>query len=228
MTQIFLQITRGHDDYNKNLSIGRHEPSCPRFEIKPGCQNTCFLTSWPLYSYDSLDETTRTIYFEVKILPSSAGSFSLALGFSLNSDSQKPSLQWPDSVRVHSDGYRCVNNEGELFTGPFVCGEVVGIGMEFSPSKQEMPNHRNVHVFFTRNGHIEREWTICGDPLVTKFCGTHCGHPYQRYKHSNDCPILWLQGWYSLYGMVGTSSGSAVDFKVMFLEKDWLYKPGGG
>lgn len=186
------------------------------------------LTGLPLYFPEEespfLTETSKTIYFEVKLLrlgkgPGGSGDSS---GFSIGFAAQPyPTWRSPGwergSVGVFSDdGCKFVNDSfgGREFTTEFKVGQTVGLGMTFSlPDSSVMQQQQQasgkltsaVEVFFTRNGKREGSWDL---------------HEEADIDSGN---VKGLEGDFDLYGALGLFGG--VDFEVCFDRAGWLWRP---
>jgi hypothetical protein len=199
-----------------------------KVKTKAHSPDSCMISNAPLYSVEAHSplqaNTSKTIYFEVKVLPGSrADEISLGLGFVAL---PYPPFRLPGWERaglgVHGDdGHRYVNDKwgGRDFTQPFKRGQTVGIGMSFSrreinqpPAYGDQPVSTtssmpiNVEVFFTRDGKKDSGWNI-----------------HEELDASEDLPVTGLEGMHDLYAAVGIFD--AVEFEVNFVEKDWLYRP---
>lgn len=164
---------------------------------------------------------TKTIYFEIAISPRNRSEVSVGLGFVAQ---PYPPFRLPGwdraSLGVHGDdGHRYVNDSwgGKDFTTPFKPGDVLGIGMRFSPRKSEAPPTYgaggvlqacpiDTEIFFTRNGQKAGGWNL-----------------HEEADASQDRPVIGLEGYNDLYAAVGTFEQA--EFEVRFDERDWLYKP---
>lgn len=200
------------------------------------CKDSCLLSNLPIYSAlhtsPLITRTPVTIYFEVKCLSLSRGSFTtsgeveagLALGFAAP---PYPTFRLPGweraSLAVHSDdGRRYVNDTygGMDFTTPFQKGDVVGIGMtlslprdppEYNSSTNPTTggdrdgNKLDIEVFFTRNGVVEGKWD--GNEELDA----------ERSEGGNE----GLRGERDLFAAVGVFGG--VDFEVMLGREGWVY-----
>ncbi|PYI04472.1 hypothetical protein BO78DRAFT_398903 [Aspergillus sclerotiicarbonarius CBS 121057] len=187
----------------------------------------CLLTTnLPLYfsMKDSpfLTKTSKTIYFEVRLIGIRAGPVTQSTddsGFSIGFVAQPyPSWRSPGwergSLGVFSDdGCRFVNDSwgGKNFTSKFRIGETVGLGMTFHlpikvPSASANEDEKaNVDVFFTRDGRKVGGWNLY-EELDVESGG-----------------IEGLRGDFDLYGAVGLFGG--VDFEVLFDPAVWLWTP---
>ncbi|KAF4125057.1 hypothetical protein GMORB2_3896 [Geosmithia morbida] len=160
---------------------------------------------------------TRSIYYEVRVLPDSP-EVTVALGLTAL---PYPSFRMPGwhrgSLAVHGDdGHRFVNDcwGGREFTGPFSRGETLGLGLTVrsdgggggeSEKVKEKAASLTVDVFFTRNGHVVGGWNI-----------------HEETDAQSDRPVTGLEGLHDLCAAVGTYDGVGVD--VVFDPAAWLYK----
>jgi hypothetical protein len=135
------------------------------------------------------------------------------------------------SLAVHGDdGHRFINDRwgGKDFTRPFNKGEVVGIGMTFSPgaggaaaaaaaSSSSSDNKTSggapgagtvieAEVFFTRNGKIDGRWNL-----------------HESLDAEADLPVTGLEGYHDLSVAVGTFGQVAAE--VVLDPRGWAYKP---
>ncbi|KAI9764854.1 MAG: hypothetical protein M1840_008000 [Geoglossum simile] len=188
------------------------------------CPDSCLLSDLPLYS--SLNDSPlrtgvrKSIYFEVKILSlgrgGGAGESSLVIGFCAQ---PQPTWRLPGwergSLGVHGDdGRRYINDSfgGKDFTTPFEVGQVVGLGIAFSPLdtnqghnsvEQPQSGGMRAEVFFTRGGKKDGGWDL-----------------HEELDAELDESIEGLGGAWDLYAAVGAFGG--VEFEVYFDSKDWL------
>jgi hypothetical protein len=114
-------------------------------------------------------------------------------------------------VGVHSDdGHRYVDDSygGEEFTRPFKKGDVLGLGMMFSPPQYAGGDAKNkVEVFFTRNGKKDGGWNL---------------HE-ERDREQDGGSVVGLEGEHDLLAAVGVFG--AVEAEVSFSRNNWAYKP---
>lgn len=135
------------------------------------------------------------------------------------------------SLAVHGDdGHKFVNDRwgGKDFTAPFKKGEVVGIGMTFSPgagaatSSEEKNKGKGsggpagagagagtvieTEVFFTRNGKLDGRWNL-----------------HESLDAETDLPVTGLEGYHDLSVAVGTFG--QVGAEVVLDPRGWAYKP---
>lgn len=132
------------------------------------------------------------------------------------------------SLAVHGDdGHKFVNDRwgGKDFTAPFTKGEVVGIGMTFSPgagaaaaassSSSEKKGSGGAaaagtvietEVFFTRNGKLDGRWNL-----------------HESLDAEADLPVTGLEGYHDLVVSVGTFG--QVGAEVVLDPRGWAYKP---
>ncbi|KAI7782404.1 spry domain-containing protein [Diaporthe eres] len=192
----------------------------------------CCIIGYPhayLVQRDSPLATGRpaTVYFEcyVRDLGSDAG---FAVGFTAL---PYPPFRMPGwhrgSLAVHGDdGHKFVNDRwgGKDFTAPFKKGEVVGIGMTFSPgegaaaptsSSSEKKGKGSgggagtvleTEVFFTRNGKLDGRWNL-----------------HESLDAETDLPVTGLEGYHDLAVAVGTFG--QVGAEVVLDPRGWAYKP---
>lgn len=115
------------------------------------------------------------------------------------------------SLGVHSDdGRRYVDDPygGQEFTRPFKKGDVLGIGMSFSPLGNPVAGTKKmVDVFFTRNGKRDGAWNL---------------HE-ERDKEQDGGDVSGLQGECDLLAAVGVFG--AVEFEAIFRREEWTYNP---
>ncbi|KAF9883312.1 hypothetical protein FE257_003770 [Aspergillus nanangensis] len=183
-------------------------------------------THLPLYfaMEDSpfVTETSKTIYFEVKLLRLRAGpgagsgdSSGLSIGFLAHPYPYWRSPGWErGSLGVFSDdGCRFVNDSwgGTDFTAAFGVGETVGLGMtiqlpeNINSDQKDSKGKAKVDIFFTRNGQIAGGWDLHEE--VDEQAGG----------------VMGLEGDFDLYGAIGLFGG--VDFEVIFKPEDLLWRP---
>lgn len=185
----------------------------------PKCKDTIFLSDIPLYT--ATTGTPRTIYFEVKVI-----SIGVERSFRRNNNEDAalaiglvappyPSWRQPGwhrgSLGVHSDdGRRYVDDPygGQDFTKPFKKGDVLGLGMLFSPPEYAKAVTKNkVEVFFTRNGKRDGGWDL----------------DEERDKEQDGGNVFGLQGERDLLAAVGVFG--AVEFEAKFRREEWLFEP---
>ncbi|KUI70836.1 Protein ssh4 [Cytospora mali] len=176
----------------------------------------------------------RTVYFECRVgeMGRDAG---LAVGFQAL---PYPPFRMPGwhrgSLAVHGDdGHKYVNDRwgGKDFTEPFRKGEVVGIGMVFSPGggggsgggggglsssgdkgkgKESggvgEPGMIQVEVFFTRGGRETGRWDM-----------------HESLDSETDLPITGLEGYHDLTVAIGTYG--SVGAEVVLDPSRWMFKP---
>jgi hypothetical protein len=191
-------------------------------KTKNNSPDSVCISNLPLYSVSAHSplqtEQKKTIYFEVKVL-SRRPEVTFGLGFVAQPYPQFRLPGWERaSLGVHGDdGHRYVNDKwgGRDFTVPFKPGQTVGIGMTFGLKKDDAPPAYgaapsgapiDVEVFFTRNGKKEGGWNI-----------------HEELDAAQDLPVTGLEGMHDIYAAVG--SFDDVEFEVVFVAKDWLYKP---
>ena len=190
-----------------------------RIKTDAKCKDTIFLSDVPLYT--ATTGTPKTIYFEVRVL--SLGlersllrkqdvDAAIALGFIAP---PYPSWRQPGwhrgSLGVHSDdGRRYVDDPygGQDFTRAFKKGDVVGIGMVFSPPQYSASGVKSkVEVFFTRNGKKDGGFDLNEEKDQAQDGGS----------------VLGLEGQHDLLAAVGVFG--AVELEAMFRKEDWMFKP---
>lgn len=172
----------------------------------------------------------KTVYFECRVSSALGGDAGLAVGFQAL---PYPPFRMPGwhrgSLAVHGDdGHKYVNDRwgGKDFTEPFRKGEVVGIGMVFSPSGGGVSSSSSgggkgkgkgseggggnggiqVEVFFTRGGREVGRWDM-----------------HESLDFEKDLPITGLEGFHDLTVAIGTYG--AVTAEVMLDRSTWLFKP---
>lgn len=158
----------------------------------------------------------KTIYYELRILslgtPNSYSTAEVEAGIAIGFLAPPyPSWRLPGwhraSLAVHGDdGRRYVDNSygGTDFVNAFAVGDVVGIGMTFSPARYG--GKLGVEVFFTRNGRREGGWDM---------------HE-ERDREVQEGDVLGLEGDYDLFAAVGVFG--ACDFEMRFRPDEWLWK----
>lgn len=112
------------------------------------------------------------------------------------------------SLGVHGDdGRKYVHNNlgGQDFTTAFKNGEVVGIGMTFSPPRFH-GGKAGVEVFFTREGERVGGWDL-----------------YEERDKDDGGSVEGLEGDRDLFAAVGMFGG--VEFETRFRRDQWLYRP---
>lgn len=190
----------------------------------------CCVVGYPhayLVQRDSPLATGRpaTVYFECYVREMRDGA-GFALGFTAL---PYPPFRMPGwhrgSLAVHGDdGHRFVNDRwgGKDFTAPFKAGEVVGIGMTFSPGGAGAASSSGngekgsggggggtvieTEVFFTRNGKIDGRWNL-----------------HESLDAETDLPVTGLEGYHDLAVAVGTFG--QVRAEMLLDPSDWRYKP---
>lgn len=120
------------------------------------------------------------------------------------------------SLAIHGDdGHKFVNDRwgGKDFTKPFQKGEVVGIGMTFSPGAEKKGSGGapagtviETDVFFTRNGKLDGRWNL-----------------HESLDAETDLPVTGLEGYHDLAVAVGTFG--QVGAEVVLDPRGWAYKP---
>lgn len=188
-------------------------------QTKPTCQDTILLSQLPLYS--ALEDNVRlthhpkTIYFEIKVISMTSPGVSgqeadagIAIGFVAPPYPHWRLPGWERaSLGVHGDdGRKYIHNNlgGQDFTTSFQDGEVVGIGMTFTPSQG--PARPNVEVFFTREGERDGGWNL-----------------YEERDQDDEGSVQGLEGQNDLLGAIGMFGG--VQFETRFRRDQWLYRP---
>ncbi|KAI3401190.1 hypothetical protein diail_11895 [Diaporthe ilicicola] len=189
----------------------------------------CCIVGYPhayLVQRDSPLATGRaaTVYFECYVREMASGA-GFALGFTAL---PYPPFRMPGwhrgSLAVHGDdGHRFVNDRwgGKDFTRPFKAGEVVGIGMTFSPGAGASSSDGKgakgsggpsggtileTEVFFTRNGKLDGRWNL-----------------HESLDAETDLPVTGLEGYHDLAVAVGTFG--QVGAEVVLDPTGWRYKP---
>lgn len=174
-----------------------------------GSPDRCIIGYPPLYVVNSHDPTRlnqpKTIYYEVKLLPSSR-EVSVAMGFTAL---PYPSFRMPGwhrgSLAVHGDdGHKFTNDRwgGKDFTTAFRQGETYGVGMTLRPTGTA---HPKVDVFFTRNGVAAGGWDL-----------------HEETDAQEDLPVTGLEGFHDLSCAIGTFDG--VSFEVILDPAKWMYR----
>ncbi|KAG8157010.1 hypothetical protein KVR01_013232 [Diaporthe batatas] len=192
-----------------------------------GRSGDCCVLGYPLVylvQRDSPLATGRpaTVYFEVYVREL-GGDAGLAVGFAAL---PYPVFRMPGwhrgSLAVHGDdGHRFINDRwgGKDFTRPFQKGEVVGIGMTFSPglgagattTTSPSPDGKGgtvieTEVFFTRNGRLDGRWDL-----------------HESLDAEADLPVTGLEGYHDLSVAVGTFG--LVGAEVVLDPRGWAYRP---
>lgn len=209
-------------------TLERPRPGVWRGKAKSGCPDSCIYTTVPLYSvymHSPLQtNTTKTIYYEVRIASNNRSEVTLALGFSAP---PYPTFRLPGwhrgSLAVHGDdGSRYINDMwgGKDFSQPFRPGETLGIGMTFTrndvnappayvdgPARTTVQKPIDVEAFFTRDGRKVGGWNL-----------------HEEGDAEEDLPVTGLEGFHDLLGTVGAFE--SVEFDIVFAENEWMYKPG--
>jgi hypothetical protein len=189
-------------------------PTGTHIRTTPKCGDTIFLSDLPVYTAST--RSPKTIYYEVKVVSmghvnrNGEADAGIAIGFLAP---PYPSWRLPGwhraSLGVHGDdGRRYVDNSygGREFTQAFQKGDVLGIGMNFSPPLYQGGKDR-VQVFFTRNGRKDGEWDL---------------HE-ERDRDQEEGDVTGLEGEHDLLAAVGCFGG--VEFQVQFLKEGWLFRP---
>lgn len=165
----------------------------------------------------------KTVYFECRVLGGMGRDAGLAVGFTAL---PYPPFRMPGwhrgSLAVHGDdGHKYVNDRwgGKDFTEPFRRGEVVGIGMVFSPGRRGGGRDQGegkgsggaaggiqVEVFFTRGGRETGRWDM-----------------HESLDSEKDLPITGLEGYHDLTVAIGTYG--EVGAEVVLDPSQWAFKP---
>ena len=176
-----------------------------------------YLSNVPVYAALA-PQRPKTIYFELKVVRmgghgtwrNEEADAGIAIGFVAP---PYPSWRLPGwhrgSLAVHGDDGRryCDDSEGGLdFTSAFKAGDVVGIGMTFSP-----PNYaggkNTCNVFFTRNGKRDGGWDL-----------------HEEIDQEADLgDVTGLEGQHDLLAAAGSFGG--VEFEVRMRPQDWMFRP---
>jgi hypothetical protein len=199
-----------------------------RAKVRKG-RDSSLLSALPLYVVDAHHpahtKRSKTVYYEVKIL-SKAPEVTLALGYVAR---PYPSFRLPGweraSLGVHGDdGRKFVNDKwgGKDFVEPFKSGDVLGIGMIFSPGAgtqgyvdvTAQPGSGGVaaaaevktEIFFTRNGDRVGGWDL-----------------HEESDAQEDLSVWGLEGSHDLFAAIG--SFDSVEFDVLFDQRKWAYSP---
>lgn len=203
----------------KNVSLSYPGQGRTTVKTSSKCEDTILLTDVPLYIAST--GTPRTVYFELRIISmggekskwsrkTEEADASIAIGFLAP---PYPSWRQPGwhrgSLGVHGDdGRRFVDDSfgGRDFTSAFRKGDIVGIGMAFSPPSYVGRKDR-VDVFFTRNGKKEGGWNL---------------HE-ERDREQDGGEVVGLEGRHDLLGAVGCFG--AVEFEIRCRKEEWRCKP---
>ncbi|CDO51744.1 hypothetical protein DV495_002431 [Geotrichum candidum] len=192
-------------------SVQQPDPSKPAFvRSLKNCPDTTFVSSLPLFSPHMKSEGgphgSGRLYFEVLITTlQDPHDASIAIGFACL---PYPNFRLPGwhrgSVAVHSDdGRRYVNDSlsGKPFVLPFVENQTVGLGI----------NLDRMVVFFTRNGRLEKEWSLISDRNEVVNRGGRGVDPERQYR---DGGIEGFEGVHDIYAAVGIfgEAGVVVNF----------------
>ncbi|KAF5103299.1 hypothetical protein D0Z03_000235 [Geotrichum reessii] len=192
-------------------SVQQLDASKPAFvRSRKDCPDTTFVSSLPLFSPHMKNEGgphgSGNFYFEVLITTlQDPREASVAIGFTCL---PYPNFRLPGwhrgSVAVHSDdGRRYVNDSlsGKPFVLPFVENQTVGIGM----------NLNRMVVYFTRNGALEKEWSLIADRNEVVNRG---GRGVDPERHYRDGGIEGFEGMHDVYAAVGIfgEAGVVVNF----------------
>ena len=197
-----------------------------RGSTRPGSNDACLLTSFPLYfAYTDSPlntEASKTIYYEIRLRSLGRAQdnceSSIAIGYC---GIPYPAWRLPGwergSLAVHGDdGRKYVNDSfgGKDFTSAFQVGETIGLGMNFSISnsstefarQEAMGARTKVEVFITRDGRKAGSWNL-----------------HEELDADNDLGVEGLEGDFDVYGAVGIFGGT--EFDVFFNSRDWLWQP---
>jgi hypothetical protein len=176
----------------------------------------CLVAYPPLYLVNQHDPSRtgqpRTIYYEIKLSPSSR-AVTIGMGFTAL---PYPSFRMPGwhrgSLAVHGDdGHKYINDRwgGKTFTEPFRAGETYGIGMTISPAKEDaigdLRGKPHVEIFLTRNGQKAGGWDL-----------------HEETDAEQDLPVTGLEGFHDLSAAVGTFDG--LEFEIVFDPAKWMYR----
>lgn len=204
--------------------VTQYQPGLGKSYIRtmPHLGDTILLSDIPIFaSFRQSPLSTgqpATIYYEVHVLgigdrynPSNQVESGLALGFLAP---PYPAWRLPGwhrgSLGVHSDdGRRYVDNSygGKDFVASFKKGDVVGIGMTYSPPMHGDRIGMRCKVFFTRNGRMDGTWDLHEQRDSTEEAGY----------------ITGLEGENDLLAAVGVFG--SVELECNFRRDDWLFKP---
>ncbi|KAL3425159.1 SPRY domain-containing protein [Phlyctema vagabunda] len=198
-------------------------------KTKANSPDSCIISTLPLYAVQEHSplqtRNSKTIYYEVKISKHNRKEVSLALGYTAP---PYPTFRLPGwhrgSLAIHGDdGSKYINDRwgGKDFTTPFKPGQTLGIGMVFTARNINAPpaycdgpmqaqttatTPINVEIFFTKDGKRDGGWNL-----------------HEEGDAVEDLPVHGLEGLNDLYAAVGTFE--AVDFEIVFSEREWLYHP---
>lgn len=191
---------------------------CLSVHSDKNCPDTTFVSSLPLFSpYMRIKDGPHgsgELYFEIKVTAlRDSRKASIAIGFTCL---PYPRFRLPGqhrgSVAVYSDGRLYVNDplDGKPFVTPFVKNQTVGLGISLN----------RMIVFFTRNGKLEKEWSLISDHKETMNYGGRGVDPEQQYCIS---AIEGFDGAHDIYPAVGISGEAGL--KVNFDEThSFLYR----
>lgn len=148
----------------RNIQLTRLAAGNTHVRTSPKCTDTIFLSDIPVYPALSPSKPS-TIYYElhITVMGTSTEEAGIAVGFLAP---PYPSWRLPGwhraSIGIHGDdGRRFIDDSygGVDFVSPFRAGDVVGIGMAFSPPTYQ-GGRLGVRCFFTRNGTEEGGWDL--------------------------------------------------------------------
>ncbi|KAF2155312.1 hypothetical protein K461DRAFT_266596 [Myriangium duriaei CBS 260.36] len=190
-----------------------HEPEPPPYENWFSIPDNSTLPPPPTHN-PSTNHQPYTIYYELKILSLDLSSThdaevssAVALGFAAP---PYPSFRLPGweraSMAVHSDdGRRYINDNcgGRDFTSAFSAGEVVGVGMTFTPSLAGT----RVECFLTREGRKVGSWDLHEE----RDAGDQVGDPRGLGGERDICAAIGFWG--------------ATEFEFRARRDEWLFRP---
>ncbi|CAK3760232.1 Hypothetical predicted protein [Lecanosticta acicola] len=204
--------------------VTQYQPALGKSYIRtmPHLGDTILLSDIPIFaSFRQSPLSTgqpATIYFEVHVLgigdrynQNNQVESGLALGFVAP---PYPAWRLPGwhrgSIGVHSDdGRRYVDNSygGRDFVAPYKKGDVVGIGMTYSPPVHGDRVSMRCKAFFTRNGRMDGHWDLHEEEDADADAGS----------------LVGLEGENDLLAAVGVFG--SVELEAIFRSDDWLFKP---
>ncbi|PSK53868.1 hypothetical protein B9Z65_7674 [Elsinoe australis] len=219
------EISSGHLSLTKPPNVRAQltsaRPGTWRVSTPRGTPDAILLTSLPMYAASHHDPRATgrpyTAYFELRINRLDIGSSAsgeidsaVAVGFVAP---PYPAWRLPGweraSIGVHSDdGRRYINNNmgGIDFTTAFNEGEVVGVGMTWSPGWERGGRNR-VRCFFTREGRMAGDWDLWEE----------------RDAREEEGDPEGLGGERDVVGAVGMFGGVEVEWRGR--RDEWLYRP---